>query len=97
MGKGFLEVVQARDISVGGLSVFVPHGFVGCDIETQVDLIVTLGRSRPFKARGVIRHRSQDTGRTFFGVQFTEIESEHVAAIESYIAHRMERLHASAR
>src|SRR5437899_2069920 len=33
MGDGFLEVLRARDISVGGVAVFVAHDFQGCSID----------------------------------------------------------------
>lgn len=87
MGNGFLEVLSARDISVGGLGVSVKHKFEGCDTNSEVDLIVTLGRARPFKTRGVIRHASND----FFGVQFTALAPEHEKAIEAYVATRLGR------
>jgi c-di-GMP-binding flagellar brake protein YcgR len=85
MGQGFLEVLAARDISVGGLGIRVPHGFEGCDIEGEVELIVTLGRARPFKARGAIRHASQSGSDQVFGVEFTKLAPEQRQAIENYI------------
>jgi c-di-GMP-binding flagellar brake protein YcgR len=86
MGNGFLEVVRARDVSVGGLSVFVPHDFDGCDIDHEVELILTLGNSRPFKTRAVIRHRSRGESKHFFGLQFVALTEEHRAAIERYVS-----------
>lgn len=91
MGNGFLEVLRARDISVGGLGISVPHDFAGCDINSEVDLIVTLGRSRPFKTRGVIRHASRSGNDHVFGVQFSALAPEHLRAIESYVAAQLER------
>jgi hypothetical protein len=88
MGNGFLEVVSARDISVGGVGISVPHGFAGCDTNSQVDLIVTLARGRPFKTRGVIRHNSRAGNDHVFGVQFIALAPEHVALIEAYVASR---------
>jgi len=86
MGNGFLEVVHARDVSVSGLSIFVAHDFDGCDIDTEVDLILTFGKSRPFKARAKIRHRSRDGSKHFFGLQFVDLAEEHRAAIARYVS-----------
>jgi hypothetical protein len=91
MGNGFLEVLSARDISVGGLGISVQHAFVGCDIDSQVDLIVTLARGRPFKTRGVIRHNSRAGNDHVFGVQFVALSPEHLALIEAYVASRAGR------
>lgn len=85
MGRGFLDVLSARDISVGGLGISVPHGFAGCDLHGEVELIVTLGRNRPFKTRGAIRHHGK-AGQQLFGVEFTALSPEQQQAIEAYIA-----------
>jgi c-di-GMP-binding flagellar brake protein YcgR len=83
MGNGFLDVLNARDISVGGLGIRVPHGFVGCDLHREVDLIVTLGRTRPFKAKATIRHYNQN--EHVFGVEFSALSSQQQGEIETYI------------
>ena len=31
-GEGFIDVLNAEDISLGGISVRVPHGFKHCDL-----------------------------------------------------------------
>jgi c-di-GMP-binding flagellar brake protein YcgR len=85
MGRGFLDVLSARDISMGGLGIMVPHGFAGCDIHSEVELIVTLGRSRPFKTRGAIRHHGKPGSEHVFGVEFTALSSEQQQAVEAYI------------
>lgn len=85
MGQGFLDVLNARDISVGGLGIRVSHGFEGCDIDSAVELIVTLGRARPFKTTAVIRHFSRDAEDHVFGVQFTSLSAEQLQAVEAYI------------
>jgi len=85
MGNGFLDVLNARDISRGGLGIRVPHGFEGCDINNKVELIVTLGRARPFKTKGVIRHYSKTAKDHVFGLEFIALAPEQVEAIEAYI------------
>lgn len=85
MGHGFLDVLNARDISVGGLGIRVPHGFVGCDIDGEVDLIVTLGRAAPFKTTGSIRHHGKVAHDQLFGVEFTSLSPKQLEAVEAYI------------
>jgi hypothetical protein len=91
MGNGFLEVLGARDVSVGGLGISVPHDFAGCDTDSAVELIITLGRTRPFKTRGVIRHNTRAGADHVFGIQFTSLTPEQVQLIEAYVASRMAR------
>ncbi len=89
MGTGFLEVLRARDISEGGVAVFVAHDFSGCAIDDPVDVIVKLGREKPFTARGVIRHLSKGEGNHFFGVKFVRISDENLARIRQYVERRL--------
>jgi hypothetical protein len=89
MGNGFLEVLNARDISIGGVAVFVPHDFHGCDIDDPIDVIVKLGGDKPFTARGIIRHTSNKAGDHFFGVQFTRVSDENLARIGRYVERRL--------
>jgi len=91
MGNGFLDVLNARDISVGGLGIRVTHDFVDCDIDADVELIVTLGRARPFKTAGAIRHYSKTTGDHVFGIEFTSLSAEQCEAIEAYIQSTLRR------
>ena len=42
MGTNSLDILHARDISVRGVGVLVPHLFEGCDIDSRVELVVTL-------------------------------------------------------
>jgi hypothetical protein len=89
MGDGFLEVFKARDISISGLSVFVPHDFDGYRIDGPVDLVLKIGAGRSFTARGVIRHRSTQANDHFFGVQFTSISDENLKRIRQYVEQRL--------
>jgi hypothetical protein len=89
MGTDFLEVLHARDISEGGVAVFVAHDFSGCAIDDPVDVIVKLGREKPFTVRGVIRHLSNRAGDHFFGVKFTRVSDENLARIRQYVERRL--------
>jgi len=89
MGDGFLEVFRARDISISGLSVYVPHGFDGYRIDGPVDLVLKIGHDRSFRARGVIRHHSTEADKRFFGVQFIDVSDEHMRRIRQYVDGRL--------
>ena len=87
MGPGFLDVVHARDISLGGVGVWIPHGFEGCDISAPVELVLTLPRRKSFLVRGTIKHRtSEDIRSEFFGVEFTALPPQHRKVLPDYIA-----------
>ena len=92
MGHGFLDVLNARDISVGGLGIRVPHDFAECDINREVQLIVTLGRARPFMTKGAIRHYSKTANDHVFGIEFTSLLPEQLEAIEAYMQACQSRL-----
>ncbi len=89
MGTGFLEVLRARDISVGGVAVFVAHDFSGCDINDPVDVIVKLGPEKPFTARGIIVHLSANANDHFFGVKFIRISDDNLARVRQYVDRRL--------
>jgi hypothetical protein len=88
MGPGFIDVLHARDVSASGLGIFVPHGFVGCDVKQGVDLIVKLPDRPSFRASGVLRHRTTEGLRSFFGVELTRISDRARQAIVDYVEHR---------
>ena len=73
MGNGFLDVFRARDVSQTGLGILVPHGFEGCDLLGEVELIVTLPGTPSFFAKGNLRHRTRHGALSFFGVELTRI------------------------
>lgn len=86
MGSGTLDILRARDISATGVGVYVSHRFDGCDIDCEVELVITLPRCRSFLARGVIRHvtRSGEPAE-YFGVEFTQLRDEHRESLRRYV------------
>lgn len=88
-GEGFIDILEARDISVGGMGIIVPHMFEGCRIDRVVSLIVTLpdqgGRGCHFQVDGIIRHVADDT----FGIQFLGLEAADKKEIKRYVASRL--------
>lgn len=86
MGSDSLDVLKANDISISGVGVRVPHRFEGCDINAEVQLVITLPNCRPFLARGIIRHitavyRPND----LFGIEFTQISDVNINHLRTYI------------
>ena len=88
MGDVFLDILKAKDISTNGIGVHVPHEFRGCNINDEVDLILTLSNERPFNAKGVIINSSSSSGG-YFSVEFTGITSENKNLIYNYIHTRL--------
>ncbi len=85
MGPGFIDVLHARDVSTTGLGIFVPHGFVGCDVKQGVDLVIKLPGKPSFSASGVLRHRTTEGLRSFFGVELTRISDRAREALREYV------------
>lgn len=84
-GENFVEILHAQNISIGGISVFVPHGFQGCEINKQVNLVIKLPKpiKKSFCVAGKIKHLSHN----YFGVDFIALGEENRTRIEKYIAH----------
>lgn len=87
MGSGFLEAFAAKDISVGGVGLFVPHGFEGYDIESQLEIVIKLPHAKPFLTKGLLRHKSGNKHRVF-GISFVELSPVAMRALDEYIATR---------
>ncbi len=87
MSTGSLDILAAIDISVSGIGVRVPHKFAGCATHEEVELVITLPKSQPFLAHGIIIHISGRRGgnNDVFGVQFTQINEKNLLQIKSYI------------
>ncbi len=88
MGNFFLDVLNAKDVSTRGVGVYVHHEFKGCNINDEVNLVLTLNNERSFNAKGVIIHSSIESKR-YFSVEFTEISSENRKLIYDYIHARL--------
>lgn len=88
MSDRFLDIFEARDISVTGVGIFVPYRFEGCQLTSPVDLVITLPESEPFLAKGRLVHRTK-LEREFFGVEFVALPSQHRAKIARYVETRL--------
>ena len=89
MGTGTLEVLDASDISFEGIGIRVPHRFLGCELDQEVKLIITLPGVRPFWATGIVRHATGVGSEDRYGVEFTNIEPRHVVQIMRYVEARL--------
>lgn len=86
MGSNSPDVLKASDISVSGVGVRMPHRFEGCNINTEVELVITLPSCGPFPARGIIRHiTSIYSSNDLFGIEFTHISDTNRNHLRTYI------------
>lgn len=93
MGRGTLDVLHARNVSLNGIGIYVEHGFDGLDLSEPVELIVTLPGTTPFLAVGEIRHLTDGRGSSearHFGLEFTALADSARNAIERYIESRLQ-------
>ena len=91
MGPGYLDIVEARDLSLGGVGVRIPHGFKGCDLSMPVDLILTFPSHKSFMVQGRVVHRTSENAKSdFFGVEFMRLARDHRKIIEEYILTALE-------
>jgi hypothetical protein len=88
MSENFLDIFEARDISVTGVGIYVPYRFEGCGLTSPVDLVITLPACIPFLASGRLVHRTK-TEREFFGVQFVDLSHSHRSMIARYVKKRL--------
>ncbi|MDJ0848845.1 MAG: PilZ domain-containing protein [Myxococcota bacterium] len=86
MGRNSIDVLNARDISVTGIGVYVPHRFEGCDVDDEVELVVTLPDQKPFVARGRIRHETHhEESSSFYGFQFLRLSNDQLESLRRYV------------
>jgi c-di-GMP-binding flagellar brake protein YcgR len=87
-GDNFIDILNAVDISLGGIGIFVSHGFKGCHINNKVSFVLELHlqKKRCFvEVAGQIKHVSG----TRFGVCFENLSDSARAKIRQYIVARL--------
>jgi len=86
-GENFIEVLNAVSISQKGIGISVPHGFKGCKIYNQVELVLSIPNpiNQSILIFGEIRYIAKKT----FGVIFTKMSSENNKIIRDYIKYRI--------
>lgn len=85
MGPGFLEIVDALNVSVAGLGFYLPHGLDAALLDQPVELILTLPRHRPVHLRGVIRHLDEESDPCHLGIELLRLPPAVTAALERYV------------
>lgn len=86
-GENFIEVLEAIDISEGGVGISVPYRFKGCYIDMPVTLVISLPQpvEYSFSVFGKIKHIANKK----FGVVFLNIDKISLMKIRKYIAYRI--------
>jgi c-di-GMP-binding flagellar brake protein YcgR len=89
IGANFIDVLNAKDISEGGVGIFVEHDFEGCKIGGLIDIIVKLPQINSYKVKGRIIHKHIADSH-FFGVEFVDISEEARKFIRKYVEKRLQ-------
>jgi hypothetical protein len=97
MGPGFLEVVNAINVSVAGVGFFIPHGLDHEFLNKPVEIILTLPRYRPMHLRGIIRHLDQRRDPCHLGVEFTRVPAAVETVLERFVDTHQHRPYVTAR
>ena len=87
--EGFIEVIEAVDISEDGIGITVTHQFAGCDVNRPASFIVYLPHpiNKYFRVDGRIMHVRDDS----FGVRFTNLDDKSRELVREYIALRLRK------
>jgi hypothetical protein len=82
-GDDFIEVINAVDISEGGIRLSVKHRFEGCHVDRPASFIVYLPApiNKLFRFEGQIMHVHDDS----FGVRFTNLDKASRALVRKYV------------
>jgi hypothetical protein len=87
-GENFIDILQANDISIGGIGITVTHGFKNCNLNAMVSFIIELPideKKSIIKVQGVITHVSGNR----FGVAFKNLPEMSRFTIKKYIASKI--------
>jgi hypothetical protein len=88
-GSNFIDILQALDISQGGVGVRVNHGFNGCDLEGAVSFVIEIPVPKHALLRGSGRIKHISGNR--FGIIFDTLPDSVVSQIREYIAFRIKQ------
>jgi hypothetical protein len=82
-GNDFIEVINAVDISEGGIRLSVKHRFEGCQVDRRSSFIGYLPTpvNKPFRFEGRITHVAAES----IGVQFTNLSAQARTLVRSYV------------
>lgn len=83
VGKNFVDIINAKDISMGGVAVYIPHFIIGCKIGEVVDCVITLPGEKIVITQGRIKHMGEDKNH-FFGIEFVQMDQESKKNLSSF-------------
>lgn len=86
-GENFIEVLTAVSISQKGIGISVPHGFKGCKIYNEVELVLSL--PYPINQSILIFGKIKYINSLKFGISFNKMSSESKKIIREYIQYRI--------
>ena len=87
---GKLMTLKVRDVSVGGIGVWVPDGFVGGGPDPELSLSLELPGIPALLLTGMLRHRTIGLNQEgHYGIQFTRVSPTALAQLERYVQGRL--------
>lgn len=88
-----IDILLARDISVGGIGVAFPYHFEESPVNHEVDLIIKLPKSRSFHAKGRIKTLTRERKNTdYCEIEFTNLTKAYQELIFLYVLKRFDEL-----
>jgi c-di-GMP-binding flagellar brake protein YcgR len=85
MGRDFIEVITAVDISLTGVKIDVFHGFKGYNLKDRIDMLVLLPTPVPHSITTTAK--VVHIQNNFFGVEFVSLEKKDFKKLHEYIAY----------
>ena len=81
-----LDTLHAFDISLKGIGVKTPYDYQVHSGIKNVELVITLPKRLPFKARGILRHETCEPDKSkYIGVEFVDISNQALSSIRHYM------------
>lgn len=84
VGKNYVDIVKAKDISLGGIAVYVPHFVIDCKIDEVVECKISLPKKREIKAKGKIKHFGSKND-FYFGIEFIKMDDESKKNLRDFV------------
>ena len=91
MGNGFLEVVNAVNISTKGVGIYLRHGLDETLLGSRVEIVLVLPRCRPVFVRGRIRHLDGHDDFRYIGLEFMRLPPRVEKLLTQYVERNRHR------
>ncbi|MEN9580295.1 MAG: hypothetical protein RJA70_3304 [Pseudomonadota bacterium] len=86
MGNGFLEVVNAVNISILGVGIFLNHGLDDTHLGKHVEIVLTLPGCKAMFLRGLVRYLDGYEDKRYLGLEFSRLPPAAEAQLQRYIS-----------